>query len=100
MGLLHGDLKMDNVMIQNEHDPYNFIVNIIDFGLAGNLGANRRMYRKKSCHYPPESHYPGKASTSFDVYSLGDIILHTCEMLGYFGYPKDLKSLALLMKND
>ncbi|KAK8718513.1 hypothetical protein OTU49_014594 [Cherax quadricarinatus] len=99
-GVLHGDLKMDNVMVQNEHDPRNFTVNIIDFGLAESLGANRRIYRKRSCHYPPESHYPGKASSSFDVYSLGDIIHHTCEMLAYIGCPEDLISLAQLMKKD
>ncbi|KAK8743415.1 hypothetical protein OTU49_001435, partial [Cherax quadricarinatus] len=99
-GVLHGDLKMDNIMIQNESHPYNFIVNIVDFGLAQRLGEKRRIYRIKSPHYPPESHCAGKASESFDVFSLGMIILQVYEMIENKGCSEELKYLAMAMMQN
>ncbi|KAK8719555.1 hypothetical protein OTU49_013957 [Cherax quadricarinatus] len=99
-GVLHSDLKMDNVMVQNVDDPDNFIVNIIDFGLAQRLGKSREIFNSKSRHYPPESCCPGKALRSFDVYSLGILICHSCALLIDKKLPKDLLTLALSMIDE
>ncbi|KAK8720448.1 hypothetical protein OTU49_013313 [Cherax quadricarinatus] len=99
-GVLHSDLKMDNVVIQNQDDPDNFTVNIIDYGLAHRLGANRKIFHTVSRHYPPEAYCPGKASRTFDIFSLGNIFFHTCSILMVKKCPKGLLPLAQSMMSE
>ncbi|KAK8739464.1 hypothetical protein OTU49_003335 [Cherax quadricarinatus] len=93
-GFLHMDIKTDNVLVQHVEGDSNFLVNIIDFGLAWKTGEDHRGFESQSEHYAIETHVKGKVSTTMDVYSFGDLISFVSEYLKNKNQSKKLNVLA------
>ncbi|WIA13330.1 hypothetical protein OEZ85_006913 [Tetradesmus obliquus] len=75
-GVLHGDLKAGNVLLQaTVHGTYGQVAKISDFGLAATLldGATHRSTASMGTitHMAPEVLRSGHMSTAADVYSFG-----------------------------
>eukprot|EP00879_Flechtneria_rotunda_P006938 GHRR01007285.1.p1 GENE.GHRR01007285.1~~GHRR01007285.1.p1 ORF type:complete len:862 (+),score=270.91 GHRR01007285.1:709-3294(+) len=75
-GVLHGDLKAANVLLQNSiHGSYGQIAKLSDFGLAAVLleGATHRSTQRTGTitHTAPEVLGSGHLSPAADVYSFG-----------------------------
>uniref|UniRef100_A0A383WP55 Protein kinase domain-containing protein n=1 Tax=Tetradesmus obliquus TaxID=3088 RepID=A0A383WP55_TETOB len=72
-GVLHGDLKAGNVLLQNVHGSFDQVAKISDFGLAAVLldGATHRSTASMGTitHMAPEVLRSGHISPAADVYS-------------------------------
>jgi serine/threonine protein kinase len=79
--LLHRDIKPGNIMLQKTVDPTQFIVKIVDFGLATEATGAGGEINQKICGSPPymspeQSLYQNLDSRS-DMYSLGCSLFET-----------------------
>lgn len=79
--LLHRDIKPGNIMLQKTADPTQFIVKIVDFGLATEATGAGGEINQKICGSPPymspeQSLYQNLDSRS-DMYSLGCSLFET-----------------------
>jgi len=77
-GIVHGDLKCDNVLLQSSHvDAKGFTAKVADFGLSRKLGHSTHLSTKSFgtiTHMPPELLLDGHLSSKVDVYSFGVIM--------------------------
>lgn len=77
-GIVHGDLKCDNVLLQSSHvDTKGFTAKVADFGLSRKLGHSTHLSTKSFgtvTHMPPELLLDGHLSSKVDVYSFGVIM--------------------------
>jgi tetratricopeptide (TPR) repeat protein len=73
-GILHGDLKPDNVILCPRKDGSVRLV-ITDFGLSTEAGVTEEIKGGTPSYMAPELWHGGKASQASDVFSLG-VILH------------------------
>lgn len=84
-GIMHGDLKACNVLLQNLHGEGDQVAKISDFGLATVLlnGATHRSTASMGTitHMAPEVLRSGHVSCAADVYSFA--ILCKCWGVGY-----------------
>lgn len=79
--LLHRDIKPGNIMLQRTEDPTQFIVKIVDFGLATEAAGAGGEINQKICGSPPymspeQSLFQNLDSRS-DMYSLGCSLFET-----------------------
>lgn len=77
-GIVHGDLKCDNVLLQSSHvDTKGFTAKVADFGLSRKLGQSTHLSTKSFgtiTHMPPELLLDGHLSSKVDIYSFGVIM--------------------------
>jgi serine/threonine protein kinase len=72
-GIIHRDLKSDNVMLCRNHDGSRRAV-ITDFGLAGGLTLQSREMGGTPVYMAPELLEGARASKASDIYALGVIL--------------------------
>lgn len=70
-GYVHGDLKAENILIQ---DPPGRMVKLVDFGHAAALGARGLQLRGTPEYAPPEVLTGDAANARSDLYSLGVLL--------------------------
>ena len=78
--LIHRDLKLDNVLIDEVHELENYNVKIADFGLATFTPPNIRekMYEKcgTPCYVAPEILREEGYTQKCDIFSLGSLFFN------------------------
>lgn len=78
--LIHRDLKLDNVLIDEVHELENYNVKIADFGLATFTPANLRekLYEKcgTPCYVAPEILRDQGYTQKCDIFSLGSLFFN------------------------
>jgi tRNA A-37 threonylcarbamoyl transferase component Bud32 len=72
-GIIHGDIKADNVLITEEHDGRRRreVVRLLDFGLAQRHGAQSNQVDATPHYAAPERVQGGVATEATDIYALG-----------------------------
>lgn len=70
-GILHLDIKPDNIMIDNNDQLW-----LIDYDNAINLGETRQFTRGSAGFAAPQAYFGHKPDISWDIYSLGMILLY------------------------
>jgi serine/threonine protein kinase len=72
-GIIHGDIKADNVLITEEHDGprRREVVRLLDFGLAQRHGAQSNRVDATPHYAAPERVQGGVATEATDIYALG-----------------------------
>jgi serine/threonine protein kinase len=72
-GIIHGDIKADNVMISDEHDGprRREVVRVLDFGLAQRHGLQSKRVDATPHYAAPERVQGGVATEATDIYALG-----------------------------
>ena len=84
MGVVHRDLKLENIVLENKDDPTS--VKIIDFGHAAYFEEGQRLYGKKGTRiFKAPEISKGCYDNKCDIYSLGVIAY---SML-FAAYPSD-----------
>eukprot|EP00210_Caulerpa_lentillifera_P000953 g923.t1 len=77
-GVVHGDLKCDNLLLQGSHtSSKGFVAKVADFGLSRKLGHVTHLSTRSFgtiTHMPPELLLEGHLSPRVDVYSFGIIM--------------------------
>ena len=98
LGYMHGDIKMENIMLNNYYRPI-----IIDFGLSKRLEHDKNLYKNKisgtAIYIPPEVIDNRLYTNKMDVWSLG-VIMYIL-MFGYdpFNYMNDHRDKHEMFKN-
>jgi eukaryotic-like serine/threonine-protein kinase len=72
-GVIHGDVKADNVLIMEEHDGprRREVVRVLDFGLAQRHGTQQSRVDATPHYAAPERVQGGIATEATDIYALG-----------------------------
>lgn len=74
-GLVHLDLKIDNILVKNHKEKYQGEIKVLDFGVARKLKDIRDKNISGTIHYiPPEMILHGKIDQKSDLYSLGVVL--------------------------
>uniref|UniRef100_A0ACD5ZFU7 Uncharacterized protein n=1 Tax=Avena sativa TaxID=4498 RepID=A0ACD5ZFU7_AVESA len=85
--ILHLDLKLDNILLDEKMDP-----KIADFGLSRLLGGNLTQVTEQFAgtlgYVPPEFIERGQISSKFDIFSLGVVITNI--LVGPKGYSETI----------
>ena len=85
-GILHNDIKRDNILIQQSSQTKQYRATFIDFGLASELdGVTMDLTPDKQPifpHYAPELFYGAHSSIKSDIFSLGYVISLVNEKVG------------------
>ena len=73
-GVLHRDLKMENIVLQDKQDPAS--LKIIDFGISAFVSNDKTGHTGTVLYSPPEAFSNGeyKATFKVDVWALGVIL--------------------------
>ncbi|CAN5210559.1 hypothetical protein BH11MYX1_BH11MYX1_21100 [soil metagenome] len=94
-GIVHGDVKAENIMLQTEADETHGtrrrrIVRLLDFGLAQSIDAATEGLSGSPAYVAPERVQGGPASVLTDVYALG--------VLGYLLFTRTLPFNGAMME--
>ncbi len=94
-GILHGDIKAENIMLQTETDGTHGarkqrVVRLLDFGLAHTLGDETEGLSGSPAYVAPERVRGEPASVLTDVYALG--------VLGYLLFTQTLPFAGEMME--
>jgi serine/threonine protein kinase len=104
-GVIHRDLKLENVLFKNppepedENDLSDYFVKIIDFGIAG--VANDEVDAGTLCYMAPEclDKQAADSTPAIDVWAIG--IMFYSMMFGYLPFfNQDEKALTKSIRND
>jgi len=98
-GIVHGDIKTDNIMLVTEHDGTRRrqAVRLLDFGLAQRMGTESDLDGTPQ-YVAPERIEGGPASFSADIYALGVLAFRL--ITGRYPFNGDVMEMLTAHVND
>ena len=102
-GILHRDLKLENIMISNQGKDQKFEIKILDFGLSKIIGPKETCVDRYGTLYyiSPEIILNNPHNKLTDVWSYGVLVYFLlCNQFPFYDKGKDKKKVAKMIVKD